>query len=336
VEVDPEPHVATVSAHGPGSDSELAIDFRAALAAPDVRSARRLIADAADAGASPGLLYVQVVRPALIELQDADRGRRARLAAGIGQSIVADLLVRLPGAGAPPPANRRAALLTCGDHGIEAVDGSLATDFLDAAGWSVARLPGDMTDTARGVVRAGNIELAVAVASGPNDTLALAPMCTDLRRLADPPVVILCDFTGRAEPRAALSVLGADAIARDPEDLTREAARRLPGPGRRRWGVRLSRAGEALTLAPTGSLDSTSVQRLSEVALTRAGTYRSLTVDLRDIAEIDPAGVTALMRWPQTAGWAAELTIVADGDIRRRLAGTGVALTVPIVDAQAG
>ncbi len=335
MEVHPEPRFATASAHESGSHGEVAIAFRAALAASDVRSARRTIADAADAGAPPGLLYVQVVRPALIELQDADRGLRARLAAGIGESIVADLLVRLPLAGAPQ-GSRRAALLTCGDHGIEAVDGSVATECLDAAGWSVARLPNDMTDTARGVVRAGNIELAVAVASGPEDARWLAPMCTDLRRLADPPVVIVCDFTGRAEPRVGSSVLGADAIARDPEDLTREVARRLPGPGRRRWGVRLSRAGEALTLAPTGSLDSTSVERLSEVALTRAGTYRSLTLDLRDIAEIDPAGVTALMRWPQTAEWAAELTIVADGDIRRRLAGTGVALTVPIVDAQAG
>ncbi len=315
-----------------GELGRLATAFRAALAAPDVRRARRLVAEAADAGAPPGSLYVRVVRPALVKLQDADLGLRARLAAGIGESIVTDLLVRLP---APSPSGPgRAALLTCGEHGIEAVDGSVATGFLDAGGWSVARLPSDMTDTARGVVRAGSIELAVAVTAGPQDALRLAPMCTELRRLADPPVIILCDFSDHSEPRAASVVLGADAVARHPEDLIRQAARRLPGPGRRRWGVRLSRDGEMLSLAPTGALDRTSVQRLSEVALTRAGTYARLTLDLRELAEIAVDGVQELTAWPEDPAWAGvALAVLADADMRRRLDATGVELGVRVIEA---
>ena len=51
-------------------------------------------------------------------------------------------------------------------------------------------------------------------------------------------------------------------------------------------------------LAPTGRLDPVSVARLSEVAITRLGTFSSLVLDLRDLAEIDAGGMYDLSRPP--------------------------------------
>jgi ABC-type transporter Mla MlaB component len=111
------------------------------------------------------------------------------------------------------------------------------------------------------------------------------------------------------------------------------AGQRLPGPGLRRWGVRLSRAGHALTLAPTGRLDGTSVTRLADVALTRMGTFDRLLIDLRDLAEIDVAGVRDLAGWPQLVGFGdVELRVVTDNDSRIRIGAAGVALLAPMVE----
>jgi len=180
-----------------------------------------------------------------------------------------------------------------------------------------------------GLARGGSLELAVAVTAGPEDALRLAPVCTALRRLADPPVILLCDFSGRPETRqrAASSSLGADAVALDPDQLVRHAAERLPTEGRRRWGVRLSRSGGTLVLTPTGRLDATSIGRLFEVALTRRGTFSRLVLDLRDVAAIEPAGLEELSLWSQRNQLeGAELRVVADAGLRERLEAAGLAL----------
>jgi hypothetical protein len=270
------------------------------------------------------------VRPALAELQQPGRHVRARLAAGIGEAILADL-VRAVAARQPTGAGR-AAVLSCRDQGIEAVDGSVAMDFLEADGWSVDRLhPATPIPDVRAIA-AGGIQLVVAVTAGPRDALALAHVCTALRRLADPPAVVLCDFSERAEPRAATMALGADAVARDPEELVRCAGRQLPASGHRRWGVRLSRVGATLSLAPTGCLDSTSVGRLADVALSRSGSYRRLVLDLRDLAEIDPAGVRHLAGWPNLPGMRdVELVAVAGDELRGVLAAQAALADVRVV-----
>jgi hypothetical protein len=209
--------------------SSLAAAFRAALAAPDVRGARTMVREAAQAGAPAGRLYVDVVRPALVELQSPGRTVGARLAAGIGEAILADLVAHLPAAGAGA---RRAAVLSCRDRGIEAVDGTVAMDFLEAAGWTVRRLQQESPERdVPALVGGDRVGLAVAVANGPADALRLAPICTELRRLADPPVIVLCDFSGRPHQRTAFSSLGADAVAHDPDELLPCAAQRLPGAG---------------------------------------------------------------------------------------------------------
>ncbi len=303
--------------------------FCSALAAPDVRGARRMIAQAADAGALPGRLYVDVVRPALAELQELDHTFRRRLAAGIGDAIVADLASHVPLTGAH--GSGRAALLTPREDGVEGVDGTIAIDFLEADGWSVERLVGDASSAtpAHALTQDGAVELAVAITAGPEDALRLAPMCTALRRLADPPVIVLCDFTGRPQQRAATSALGADAVAHDPGELITQAAHRLPGPGIRRWGVRLQRQDGALILAPTGRLDPVSVARLAEVAVSRLGTFSRLVVDLRDLAEIDEGGMSDLSRPP----WSELSPVVwSDARTRARLAGISHAITLTAVD----
>ena len=309
---------ATPTASRESGLADLGAAFSAALAVPDVRGAHALVAEAAAAGASPGALYVQVVRPALAALQQADRDVRARLAAGIGESILADLVAALPLAGASGA--RRAAVLSCRDHGIEGVDGSAAIDFLEADGWEVDRLGADVSLDDFSRVAPIGIELAVAITAGPQDALALARACTELRRLPDPPVIVLCDFSRRAGHRAAAMALGADAVAADPEELVAHARQRLPAAGQRRWGVALSRSGATLSLAPIGCLDTVSVARLTDVAVSRQGTFTRLVLDLRDVAQFEPAGLRQLIAWsslPALSG--VELTVVASPGARAEL-----------------
>lgn len=307
----------------------LARAFSAALAVPDVREARRMVAAASDRGIAPGRIYVEVVRPALAAFQRPGRHTRSRLAGGLGNAVLADMVACLPvgdrhGVG-------RAAVLSCREGGIEAVDGRVAMDFMACDGWSVDRLA--RRGQVRAIARDGAIELAVAVTAGPEDAVRLAPVCTGLRRLADPPVIILCDFSGRSRHRAASPVLGADAVAHDPQELVQCAAERLPEPGERRWGVRLSRHGSDLVLAPTGRLDATSMSRLVDVAETRSGTFARLVVDLRDLAEIAPAGALALGHWPDRLP-GVEVRVLADAGVLVRLRSTGVQLPRELIDSR--
>jgi ABC-type transporter Mla MlaB component len=293
----PHPWVVPKDPDDSTSLPELSVAFRAALLAPDISAARAMIAEAARCGTAPGRLYVEVVRPVLAELQEPGGGIRARLAAEIGETILIDLLATLPvrrGLG-----TGRAAVLSCRRDGIEAVDGAVVTEYLAAEGWAVERLAGDTTEPCAPSPDLGAAhELAVAVIAEPRDALRLAPLCAELRRMPDPPVVLVCDFTRRGERRAAVTSLGADAVVADPDDLAAHVAQRLPEPGSRRWGVRLSRAGGDLELAPTGRLDDDSVGRLADVVTSRHGTFDRLVVDLRDLAAIDASGLDALATWP--------------------------------------
>ena len=158
--------------------------------------------------------------------------------------------------------------------------------------------------------------------------MRLAPACAELRRLADSPVIVLCDFSARSATPAAPAALGADALVHDPDELMRCTAGRLPGPGRRRWGVRLSRSGDTLHLGPTGCLDAISAGRLADVALTRVGSYSRLVLDLGEVAEIEAGGVRALAGWPDLLPpQNVELLVLADARSRAMLVRTGVDLT---------
>lgn len=306
---------------------DLQAAFHTALAAPDVRRAQDVIAEAADGGADPGRLYVDVVRPALAAIRDTDPVRW-RLGIGVVQAIVTDLVRRVPLTGVDTAA--RVALLTSRSDGIERIDAMIAIDFLEADGWIVEHVAGREEPPDGSLAPGAAVELAVAVTAGPQDTLELVPMFTALRRLPDPPVILLCDFSERQEHHAAIASLGADALARHPSDLVAQASRRLPGPGERRWGVSLRRQGDALVLAPTGRLDAISVSRLAEVALSRLGTFSSLILDLRDVAQIEAGGMLDLGRPP----WL-ELAPAVWGDARTldRVAGIDHEITLLVVGA---
>ncbi len=326
----PQPGFAARATVGTGDPlAWLPEAFRGALDAPDVSGARAMVAEAAHDGVPVGRLYVDVVRPALTELGGVD-SPRARLASGLGAAIVTDLVAARPRSRA---AAGRTALIACREQGIEALDGTAAGDFLEDEGWRVSRMGSDgPASEYSDAARAGSIELAVAVATGPEDALRFAPLCTGLGRLADPPVIVVCDFSGGQAARAA-SALGADVIARDPQELVGCATDRLPEPGHRRWGVRLTRAGDTLLLAPTGQLDATSVERLADVALTRVGSFTRLVVDLRDLAEIEADGLARLGRWPGLEDLhGVEVLLIADAAVRRRLAACDVDPPLRVVE----
>ncbi len=303
----------------PADAPRLAHDFGRALLSEDIARARRLISEALADGAPPGRLYVETIRPALHGVQFGGVTARDRLLAVACRAILADLVGALPVTRSVGPG--RAALLSCRRDGIERVDGDLAIDFLEADGWAVQRLDGPGSALALGpAARPDSIELAVAVVAGPQDALRLAPACTLLRRLPDPPVVMLCDFTGRSDWPTATTALGADAFVSDPQELVLQAALRLPADGVRRWGVQISRRGDALVLTPTGRLDAASAARLAAVARSRLGTFTRVVIDLRDLAEFSSAGLQEVQAWA-TAGPLrnVDLRFLGDPVVRSRI-----------------
>lgn len=293
-------------------------DLSHALAVADVPLARRIVNAALTAGTSPGRLYVEFVRPALNGLRMDDETDQARAVAGACSAIVADLTAALPRTQHIGPG--RAALLSCSREGVGRVDADITTAFLEAGGWAVQRPPGSDSALALGpAVRADSVELAVAVVAGPQDALRLAPACTALSRLADPPVVLLCDFTGRSDWPSASVALGADALISDPQELMSQAVGRLPAYGTRRWGVGIARHDDALVLSPTGRLDGTSAGRLAEVIQSRVGTFARLIIDLRDTAEISNAGVEQILGWRKSGPLRdVDVLIVGDTGVRSR------------------
>lgn len=312
--------------------AQLALDFRRALTETDVAHARRLVTGALAEGAAPGRLYVEVVRPAFSGLEFDGPDLRARSSAVACRAIMADLVGALPVSESVGPG--RAALLSCSRDGVERLDGDLANDFLEADGWAVQQLHGPRAALSLGpAARPESIELAVAVVAGPEDALRLSPACTLLRRLPDPPVVLLCDFTGRSDWPTASVALGADAFVSDPEELVLQAALRLPADGVRRWGVQISRRGSSLVLTPTGKLDAVSAQRLADVVRSRVGTFARVVVDLRDLADFSSGGLEDLCAWPDAGALPdVELVLVGDPGVRSRIDALGMSARVALAD----
>lgn len=323
------------SSRQPDSSPTLAHDFAQALSVPDVKLARRLVVGSLESGCSPGRLYVEVIRPALSACELDGSGIEAQLFASLGRTIMADLVRFLPatvGGG-----DGRTALLTCGVSTIEQLDALVVTDFLEADGWVVQRLHGPRAALDLGPAsRADGIELAVAVVAGPEQSLRLAPACTEMHRLPDPPVCLLCDFTGRLDWPGASAALGADAFISDPQELLWEAAGRLPAGVTRRWGVSIARRHGALVLAPTGRLDDTSARRLADVVQSRAGTFTRLIVDLRDLAEVSRRGIEDVCSLCESGDLAGvEVQLIGDAAVRTRIDALGTGSAVSLVDSAA-
>src|SRR5579875_761609 len=330
-----EPYLTAEGASGVAgskrdSTAQLARDFAQALANPNIAVACSIVAAALADGASPGRVYVDVVRPALRAAAIRGQLRQTRLLDGFGQTLIGDLVGALtPTEGG---GSGRTALLTCGELTMDRLDGNLVAAFLEADGWSVQRMHGPEAALAMGPAsRLDGIELAVVVVSDAEAASHLASACTEMSRLPDPPVCLLCDFTGRADWPAASSGLGADALVSDPQELLEQAAHRLPAGGTRRWGVSVARRDDTLVLTPTGTLDATSAGRLAEMIQSRIGSFARLVVDLRDLAEISAAGIEGIVGWSQSGPLQrVELLLVGDAGVRARLDALGLA--VPLAD----
>ncbi|HET9102276.1 MAG TPA: hypothetical protein VFN55_02900 [Solirubrobacteraceae bacterium] len=274
----------------------------------DLRRARELTQSASHSGLHAGQLFSEVIRPAMKSALDGSPAS-SRLAADIGLTVLADALE-----GEAAPAGHgtgRAALVAHGDTPMALLDGNAISAFLSWTGWRVGRLgseaePRELSDLARG----GAVELVVIIVNPDEPVAALEPLCTSLRRATDPPVIVLADLAGGDGRRASLLALGADDVVDAPLAVVQSASARSPVPGQRRWGVRLLRSGDTLTVAPTGCLDGVSIGRLADIAVTRTGSFRTLVLDLRDLSEIEPEGIEGLLDWPER---------VACGDIRREL-----------------
>ena len=282
--------------------------FVDALRTPSVPRARALGRLATSSGADAGHLYVDIIRPALAHAVPGPADT-VRLAGEISLTVLADALETQP---APPGhGTGRAALVVHGETPLQLLDGRAVSAFLSWAGWRVGRLRPEATGPTRSDLdRGGAIELAVIVVDSEAPVAALAPVCTMLRRLADPPVILLADLAGGLRHREALLGLGVDDVVDDPMALLQAASSGSPMLGRRRWGVRMLRSGDTLTVAPTGSLDRENVSRLADIAITRAGSFRHLVLDLRDLSDIDVDGIDGLRQWPDR---------VLSGEISREL-----------------
>jgi anti-anti-sigma regulatory factor len=303
-----------------------------ALAASDFDTTGALLKEARAQGVPAGRLYVDDLRPALLRLPPETR-QRAPLTARINAAVLAHLVASVPtgvmgGAG-------RAALLWSREDGIEAMDRVIATGFLQADGWTVKRQAADSPAAwVAATVRAVGAELAVAVSTGPEDVLRLMATLTALRRLAQPPVILLADFSDRARQRTGVLTAIVDEVCGDPEELAASAAQRSPAPAERPWEVRLQRSKQTLTLRPTGRFDADTGSRLIELALARLGSFTRLVLDLRDLDKVEPSGLAHLTGWPGLLGpGEAELIVVAGPAVRAQLEQRGAPVELGILDS---
>ena len=301
--------------------------YAAALAARDLRGARRIALGAADDGASLASVFTEVVRPALHSV-GSDWGEEGassvqRLAFGSVRATLAVLAARpLPGRGGCGAG--RDALVSVGRRPLDALDGEVIADVLTGDGWSVDEIEaGAPAADIAAQAQQRRVELVVMPTSSAADLLLSAQTYTLLRRLPDPPIIVACSLGSAAECRRARAV-GADEFVDHPDRLISFVAGRLPTRGSRNWGVRFQRRGRDLVIAPTGTLDEGSVTRLRAVVDSRAGSFDGLIVDARDVATATSGGAHALLDWLETgpaqrlvAGDRLGATLAADGRAAR-------------------
>jgi methanogenic corrinoid protein MtbC1 len=192
-----------------------------AILAPDARRARTLVEAACDRGVPPERIYLDVLQPALHEV--GRRWEQARLsvagehlATQITQAVLAALAARMTrgrsGAG-------RRALVSCSPGERHVLGGQMVADFLDAGGWDVLSLGADTPapDLAR-LAAAERVDVVALSTALPGHLIAVGRACAHLRRLPEPPFVVVGGQAFGGDERRALAV-GADAYAPDPQAL---------------------------------------------------------------------------------------------------------------------
>ena len=223
------------SASLPGDDlAELRAAYLDAILAPEARLARRLVLEAADAGAPVARIYLDVLRPALHEIgrlwEEAKIGvAQEHLATQITQSVLAELSLSLTGNEAVGAGRR--ALVSCSPGELHVLGGQMVADFLEADGWEVLLLGADVpAGEVAALALEHEVELVALSTALPAHLLAAGVTCAALRRLPEPPFIVAGGQAYAGDRRRALAV-GADELAEDPEGLLRLLAARNAADG---------------------------------------------------------------------------------------------------------
>lgn len=222
---------ADVSIGASVSDLEaLEREYLNCLLAPDLGRARDLLDDALSAAIPTKQIYLKVIAPAMQEIghlwETAQIGvAQEHLATQISQIILAGLGVRFPGG--DDVGRGRVAVVASTPGERHTLGTQMVADFLEDQGWQVlapgADVPAtelvELTDTHDATV----IALSTAL---PGHLLSVTRTCQLLRRLKQPPHIIVGGRAYRGDRTQALAV-GADAFADDPEALLEHLADRF-------------------------------------------------------------------------------------------------------------
>ena len=288
---------------------------------------RHAVAAALASGASPERVYATVVRPSLAPFADdvpatagaAGDGGPPELARSLAHAALAELAPAHP---ASDDGLGRSAIVLVPPGLLGELDGRVLADALRASGWEVevVGLDGEPQDVVARIEAAGP-ELTMLPASNAAQIRAAERVCSMLRRLAQPPLVVGVAFGSLAAAPPALSLDhhldGTDALA----PLLHRRLGTSAGPVA--WGVRMSRDGEDLVVAPVGLLDATTAPRLREVVETRRDLYPQITIDLRGLTRAEDAGLAALVAWNAERPWAPGVTVLGDTRTLAALGATG-------------
>ncbi|HEU4974637.1 MAG TPA: hypothetical protein VFT50_06065 [Baekduia sp.] len=314
------------SQFGPAPD--FGVPPRTSLPQPSVLATLRQAVDAALAeGVAAARVYARVVRPALAAATSAAGPAPAAGHAALARSAAQAAVARL--AGAHPTSDeglgRRGAVLVP-PGALGELDARLLLDVLEAGGWRAEAVPLDRDPAAVvAAVEHGRYELAIALAADAPQVLAAQRACALVRRLAVPPLIVAVAFDTGVEP----GPVAADASASDPAALPELLRRRLAGGGAR-WGVRLTREGDGLVVAPVGVLDATTAQRLRDIVDSRRGLYPRILLDLRELLVADAEGLSALAAWDAEQPWCPTVAALADERTLKALDAAGLGGVLPV------
>jgi methanogenic corrinoid protein MtbC1 len=196
-------------------------DYLAALLAADLEAARRVIAEALDAGAPARELYLQVLQPALYEV--GLRWSRAEisvaqehLATAATQSNLAWLAERLIDGERPA---RGRVLIACAEDELHTLGVRMVADFLEAEGWGITFV-GAMTPP-EGLVELAALADVVAISAALPERIPLVTRAVAaLRGAPNAPYIVVGGQAFAGSQERALRT-GADAWAADAQDAVR-------------------------------------------------------------------------------------------------------------------
>jgi len=202
------------------------------LLTPDARVAWAVIVEALDDGVAPVRIYLEVLTPAMIEIgrlwETAQIGvAQEHLATQITQTVLARLAPSLEDAAAAFAGDRRRAIVSGTPGELHSIGARMVADFLEASGWDVLLLGGDVPVEEIAKLSAERTPDVVALSTSLSfNLLAAGRVFARLRELADPPLLIAGGRAYEGRPDRAL-LAGADLFASDPEALLRELSLRL-------------------------------------------------------------------------------------------------------------